>query len=196
MLKDDTWPDLIERLKDTGGYTSYSHLARSLGVSPNQLNLARWGKQSLSSELKAQIIVMLKEPISQSMYESLFPNERQAEVRDYLQKAYQPDKDARAPKDFWISCIDELEQKLSSADPEQKRVTAKAIAAHLKITGRELSEVRNGIRSPTIPTKLKILDKLGYMCTRDRLLELLPEKAGKKLRAFDDLRFLKRGEES
>lgn len=58
----------------------------------------------------------------------------------------------------------------------------------------DISHARQGKGALSPATKIKILDTLGYMASRDLLIDLLPKKTADKIWKYDNLRFLKRGE--
>ena len=90
--------------------------------------------------------------------------------------------------DFWVGCLDKLQDMVKV---EGQRKTDSKVAGHLGVSNAEISGIRNGTRTPSIPLKIKILDSLSYMSTRNILLELLPRKAAKKFKNWDNLRFQK-----
>lgn len=185
-MKTVDWAERLEVLRDREGCASYTELAGVLGVSLDTLSAGRTGKQELSSELKADILVRLDEPIDQKFYESIFPERSRSEVSSFLDKRFQPDDTSELPEDFWVDRLDQL-QELVSLEGQSK--TDANVAGRLKVSNAEISGIRNGTRAPSIPLKIKILDALTYVATRNVLLELLPRKAAQKFKNWDNLRF-------
>ncbi len=190
MTEPDIWPALIDKLKVQGEYLNYTDLACDLNVSKFKIYSARNGNGELSSEIKAEILLRLDEPLNQSIYESIFPEGSRVAVQKHISNNFHPENESKLQSRFWVRRLDEL--KALTEDPDDPKSTLRtdsAIASSLGITNAEISGIRNGTKSPSIPTKLKILDALGYMATRDVLLELLPRKAAMKLKKWDNLRF-------
>ena len=194
MTEPDIWPELIDKLKVQGEYLNYTDLARDLKVSKFKIYSARNGNGELSSETKAEILLRLDEPLNQSIYESIFPEGSRVAVQKHISNNFHPEDESKLQSKFWVRRLDELKALTKdSDDPKSTLRTDSAIASSLGVTNAEISGVRNGTKSPSIPTKLKVLDALGYMATRDVLLELLPRKAAIKLKKWDNLRFVQKG---
>ncbi|MCU7805631.1 MAG: hypothetical protein KZQ96_20785 [Candidatus Thiodiazotropha sp. (ex Lucinoma borealis)] len=186
------WPDLVERLKSKVGAPSYAHLARDLGVSPQKLADARKGRQELPSDVKAEILGLLDEPVSQEVYESVFPDSIRQEVSDYVDKVYDPVDSGPVSDGFWIQCLDQL--KLRLRDDKSGDIPDSVIAANLGISQSMISTARRGTGALSPAAKFKLIDRLGYMASRDLLCDLLPAKAADRIKKFDTLRFIARGE--
>ena len=182
------WADRLEKLKLKEECANYTELAHVLRVSLDSLSAGRTGKQELSSEVKADILVRLDEPIDRTVYESIFPESSRPGVALYLENTYEPEGEEVMSDDFWVGCLDKLQDMVKV---EGQRKTDSKVAGHLGVSNAEISGIRNGTRTPSIPLKIKILDSLSYMSTRNILLELLPRKAAKKFKNWDNLRFQK-----
>jgi hypothetical protein len=69
--------------------------------------------------------------------------------------------------DWWIRQIEEYKQK--------SRLSDVAVSKRLDISPAMLAHVRMGRRSLPMQGRLRLLDALGYVVTRDLLLRILPE---------------------
>jgi transcriptional regulator with XRE-family HTH domain len=186
------WPTLIERLKMKLGAPSYAHLARQLGVSPQKLADARKGRRELPSDAKAEILGLLGEPVSQEIYESVFPASIRQEVSSHLENVYEPADEGTVSDGFWIRRLDQLKSILSDEDSDE--VPDSIIAASLGISQSMISAARRGKGTLSPAAKFKLLDRLSYMAGKDILCDLLPAKAADRIKKFETLRFIERGE--
>lgn len=181
------WPEKIEQLRDKLGLSGYAALARELGISAQKLADARKGRQELASEVKAAIVGALEEPVSRQTYAAIFPKQARRENAGAIERVFDPEAGERLSADFWVRRLDELRERLGD-------VPDSAIARALKISPNTITAARRGAGDLSPSAKLKILDTLGYAASRDLLLNLLPRKAAKKLRDYDNLRFEARGQ--
>ena len=181
------WAEAIDRLKEKIGASSYADLARELEISPQKLADARKGRRELASDVKARILVMLDEPVSDAIYEAVFPTKTRGEVIGVFDKVYDPDEDKKVSKDFWIRRLNQLSAMLEG-------VPDSTIAANLGISQSMISATRSGKGVLSPGAKLKILDSLGYMAGRDLLCDLLPPQAAKRLKRYENLRFVARAD--
>ena len=122
----------------------------------------------------------------------MFPNKLQEEVSEYLDDIYAPERVEPVKVDFWIRRLDDLKASLRDG-PADPVVPDSVIAANLRISQSMISAARRGTGVLSPAAKLKILDRLGYMASKDILCDLLPPKAGAKLRQFERLRFEAKG---
>ncbi len=193
----DIWADAVERLHEKANLSediSFAQLARDLGISPQKLADARNGRQELSSEVKAEILRRLGEPISAEAYEAIFPSKIRPDVCPLLRKVYEPTGRRKAKRDFWIQCLDDLKTLIKkNSETPSKNISDGQIAASLGISPSMISKARNGLGELSPVAKLKLLDRLGYMASTDILCDLLPPKAAARLRRLESLRFLRRG---
>lgn len=179
----DVWPELIERLKIKLGARSYAELARDLEMSVQKLADARKGRQELPSEVKAQILGLLGDPVSKELYESVFPRRLRDDVAAHIDGIYDPKREEQVTDDFWIRRLDDLKALLDD-------VPDSIVAANVGVSQSMISAARRGTGVLSPGAKLKILDRLGYMASRDLLCDLLPPKAAARLREFEKLRFI------
>ncbi|MDC8785996.1 helix-turn-helix domain-containing protein [Roseateles koreensis] len=70
--------------------------------------------------------------------------------------------------DWWIQRIEGLKQQAKLSDV--------ALAKRLDISPAMLAHVRVGRRALPLQARLRLLDALGYVITRDLLLRVLPEE--------------------
>jgi transcriptional regulator with XRE-family HTH domain len=74
----------------------------------------------------------------------------------------------RAMDEWWIQKIEALKRQSGLSDV--------ALAKRLDISPAMLAHVRAGRRSLPLQARMRLLDALGYVITRDLLLRLLPEE--------------------
>jgi transcriptional regulator with XRE-family HTH domain len=193
----EIWADAIERLRDRANQSediSFAQLARSLGISPQKLADARNGRQELSSEVKAEILRRLGEPVSAEAFETFFPSKIRPDVLRLLEKVYEPTGKRKIRRDFWMRCLDDLKTLIKkNSETPSEHISDGQIAASLGISPSMISKARNGSGELSPVAKLKLLDRLGYMASADILCDLLPPKAAARLRELESLRFLRRG---
>lgn len=195
MGDSEVWPNLIERLREKLSAPSYAHLARNLGVSPQKLADARKGRQELPSDVKAEILGLLDEPVSQEIYESVFPDSIRREISGCLDNVYKPAENGSVSDGFWIRRLDQLKSRLSDGEEgDEGDVTDSVIAANLGISQSMISAARRGTGGLSPAAKFKLLDRLGYMAGKDILCDLLPAKAANRIKKFEKLRFVARAE--
>lgn len=70
--------------------------------------------------------------------------------------------------DWWVQKIEGLKQQAKLSDV--------ALAKRLDISPAMLAHVRVGRRALPLQARLRLLDALGYVITRDLLLRVLPEE--------------------
>ena len=198
MGDSEVWPNLIERLREKLSAPSYAHLARDLGVSPQKLADARKGRQELPSDVKAEILGLLDEPVSQEIYEAVFPDSIRRAISGCLDNVYEPAEKGFVSDEFWIRRLDQLKSRLSDGEEgeevEEVDVTDSVIAANLGISQSMISAARRGTGALSPAAKFKLLDRLGYMAGKDILCDLLPAKAANRIKKFEKLRFVARAE--
>ncbi len=189
------WAGLISRLRKESGAGSYAELARDLEISPPKLADARRGRQELPSEVKVEILGRLGEPVTEDIYKSVYPSKIRAQLEAELGRVYDPESDRRVTRNFWVKCLDRLQKKLSGdSGSTGRRVTDVQIAASLGVSNSLISAARNGTGTLSPLAKFRILDSLGYMASRDVLCDLLPRKAAARIKKFESLRFVARGQ--
>jgi hypothetical protein len=71
--------------------------------------------------------------------------------------------------EWWIRQIEDFRQR--------SKMTDVALAKRLDISASMLAHVRLGRRALPLHGRLRLLDALGYVLTRDLLLRVLPEEA-------------------
>lgn len=69
--------------------------------------------------------------------------------------------------EWWIQRVDALKR--------QSRLSDVALAKRLDISPAMLAHVRSGRRALPLQGRLRLLDALGYVVTRDLFLRILPE---------------------
>lgn len=86
---------------------------------------------------------------------------------------------------WWNARIDDLKQKMDWSDAR--------VARRLQISPAMLAHVRAGRRPLTLPARVRLLDALGYVNTRDLLLEILPVDLRDALKEWDNHRLPRGG---
>lgn len=74
----------------------------------------------------------------------------------------------RGMSEWWIQRLEELKR--------QTRLSDVALAKRLDISPAMLAHVRSGRRALPLQGRVRLLDALGYVVTRDLLLRILPEE--------------------
>lgn len=179
----DIWIERLNTLRDRLG--TDQNVARAIDVNPHVIGNFRTGRQELPGHAKAGILSELRIPIGKNDYVSLFPpKDREAAAKAKAMK-FPPARKKGAGSMFWIKVIEILRERtgaVSDADLGRK----------LGISTSNLSLVRSGKGSPSPRTKFILLDKAGYVLTRDLVFDLLPSKTAEKLRDWDKIRFDKK----
>ncbi len=86
---------------------------------------------------------------------------------------------------WWIARINDLGKKMSWSDAR--------VARRIHISPAMLAHVRAGRRPLTLPARVRLLDALGYVNTRDLLLEILPVDLRDAVKEWDSHRLAKGG---
>ncbi len=81
----------------------------------------------------------------------------------------------------WLARLDQLKIRLG-IDSDV------VLASTVGISPAMLAHVRAGRRPLPLPARVRLLDKLGYAFTRDKLLEILPNEARAVLTEIDNRR--------
>lgn len=83
-----------------------------------------------------------------------------------------------ADNDWWVQRLNELKLRLALSEV--------GMARRLEISPAMLGHVRAGRRPLPVPARIRLLDALGYVLTRDLLLRLLPDDVRAAVRAADN----------
>lgn len=84
-------------------------------------------------------------------------------------------------RDYWNRQLDSLKESSSlSSEVELSLV--------IGLSPAMLAHVRSGRRPLPFPAKAKLLDRLGYILTRDLMLRLLPDDAARTVIEIDNAR--------
>jgi hypothetical protein len=81
----------------------------------------------------------------------------------------------------WLRRLDRLKNRLG-IDSDV------VLASTVGISPAMLAHVRAGRRPLPLPARIRLLDKLGYAFTRDKLLEILPNEARAVITEIDNRR--------
>ena len=73
---------------------------------------------------------------------------------------------------MWNSILDDIKHRLQLK-------TENELSHNLNISPSILGHIRSGIRRPSVDVACKLIDREGFVLTRDLFLALLPEKAQK-----------------
>lgn len=176
----DIWLERLNTLRDRLG--TDQEIARAIGVNPHVIGNFRTGRQELPGHAKAGILAELRIPLGKNDYVSLFPPKDRESAAKAKAMKFPPKGKGEAGSKFWNTIVDTLRDR-SGADSDAE------LARDLKISTSNLSLVRSGKGNPSPRTKFVLLDKAGYVLTRDLLFDLLPSKTAQKLRDWDNLRF-------
>ena len=181
------WSKKLDQLIEKKSAENDSALAKALKISRQKLNDARRGRQELPGEAKAAVVSALDEPISCEEYAAMFPRKTRESNESLIAEIYDPVDGEKLTPGFWVESLNKL-MKLSNVTSDS------ALAATLGISPSmiSLARQRKGTLSPV--AKFKILDALGYMASRNLLIDLLPRKTAEKIKDYDNLRFKARGE--
>jgi hypothetical protein len=85
----------------------------------------------------------------------------------------------------WLGRLDQLKKRFGINSDV-------VLASTVGISPAMLAHVRAGRRPLPLPARIRLLDKLGYAFTRDKLLEILPNEARAVLTEIDNRRHNKK----
>jgi len=85
----------------------------------------------------------------------------------------------------WIARLDALKVKYNLSTEVQ-------LSLLVGVGQSMLGHIRSGRKSIPMPTKLRILDKLGYAMTREVILSVLPDESRKVVIEIDNSRLTKK----
>ena len=179
------WLPRLDELKSR--LKTDKEVARRLEINKQTIANFRAGHQDLPGHAKAALMIELGLPIETRDYVALFP----AKDRDAAGKVesfnVSPTTKKKVETDFWPKLVELVKKRF---DVESDAV----LAEKLGLSRSNLSWAKTGKGRPSPRTKLilldqlTLLDKAGYVVTRDLLIGLLPKKTAARLRDFDNLR--------
>jgi len=134
------------------------------------------------------VLDMLGGQITASDYVKTFPTKTGAEISTYeILRVFERENRETFGASLWLKRVDEVKLVFESKSDNE-------LAKSLSVSSAMISDERNGIGGLSTVAKFKILDLFGCELARDGLLNLLPPRFAKKIRKFDDLRFVSRGQ--
>lgn len=173
------WLPRLDKLKAVLG--TDKEVAHRLRVNKQTLANFRAGHQDLPGHAKAAVIIELGLPIETRDYVALFPARDRNAAREVESLEYSPSKKGKAGPRFGPDLIEVIKDRFGiQSDAE--------LARKLGLSRSNLSWVRTGKGRPSPSTMFTLLDKAGYVVTRDLLIGLLPRKTAARLKDFDNLR--------
>jgi hypothetical protein len=89
-------------------------------------------------------------------------------------------------KKQWMDNLDRLKARL-------KLDSDVALSYAVGVSPAMLAHVRAGRRPLPLPARLRLLDKLGYKFTRERIISLLPEDAQAAIEEIENRKHGRRG---
>ncbi|HNP63508.1 MAG TPA: hypothetical protein PKH39_06190 [Woeseiaceae bacterium] len=179
----DIWLERLNTLRDRLG--TDQEIARAIGVNPHVIGNFRTGRQELPGHAKAGILAELRIPLGKNDYVSLFPPKDRGAAAKAKTIKFPPAGEQGAGSEFWAKVIQTLRERTGAKSDAE-------LARKFGISTSNLSLVRSGKGSPSPRTKFILLDKAGYVLTRDLVFDLLPSKTAEKLREWDNIRFDKK----
>ena len=179
----DIWLERLNTLRDRLG--TDQNIARAIGVNPHVIGNFRSGRQELPGHAKAGILAELGIPLGKSDYVSLFPPKDRGAAAKAKTIKFPPAGTQGAGSEYWVKVIKTLRERTGAISDAE-------LARKLGISTSNLSLVRSGKGSPSPRTKFILLDKAGYVLTRDLVFDLLPSKTAEKLREWDNIQFEKK----
>ena len=176
----DIWLERLNALKNRLG--TDQEVARVIGVNPHVIGNFRTGRQELPGHAKAGILAELGIPLGREDYVSLFPPKDRDAAAEAKTIKFPPVGKPGSGAKFWVKIIRILRKRTGAKSDAE-------LARKLGISTSNLSLVRSGKGDPSPRTKFILLDKAGYVLTRDLLFDLLPSRTAEKLRKWDNIRF-------
>ena len=185
------WQSLIDIIKG-GNDLNKQQIAKILEVDSAVISRFYSHKGELTENVKLRLMKLTKTDISEEFLERILPKRSQKKLNSYRNLGLStttPRKRLVIPagknRSFWLKALNSLKEKLDLDEDYQ-------VSSILCIHPTELSKFKNSDHELSSSAKYALLDKLGYLITRNSMFYVLPTKLREKLIKFDNERAKKK----